>query len=65
VRAGDPAVLAPLAAGEAVDPNEYYFRTWVTLETQAPAHTWVCGRLFIGVAARAPHAAIIDTYEIL
>jgi hypothetical protein len=65
VRTGDPAVLARLAAGEAVDPNDYYFRTWVTLETRSPAHAWVCGRLFIGVAAREPHAAIIDTYEIL
>jgi hypothetical protein len=65
VRAGDPAVLARLAAGETVDPRDYYFRTWVTLESTAPAHSWVCGRLFVGVAAREPHAAIIDTYEIL
>jgi hypothetical protein len=65
VRAGAGAVLARVAAGEAVDPRDYYFRTWVTLETQAPAHTWACGRLFVGVAAREPHAAVIDTYEIL
>jgi Protein of unknown function (DUF3237) len=65
VRNGDPAVLARLAAGEEVDPNEYYFRTSVTLETEAPAHAWVNGRLFFGVAVREPSAVLIDLYEIL
>ena len=64
VRSGEPAVLARLAAGEPVDPGEYYFRTLVTLETSAPAHTWVNGRLFIAVAAREPSAVVIDLYEL-
>jgi len=64
VRGGDPAVLARLAAGEPVDPRDYYFRTLVTLETSAPAHAWVNGRLFIAVAAREPSAVVIDLYEL-
>jgi hypothetical protein len=64
VRNGDPAVMARLAAGETVDSSEYYFRTLVTLETSAPGHEWVNGRLFIAVAARDPVNVIIDLYEI-
>jgi len=65
VRGGDRAVLARLLAGESPDPGEYYFRTLVTLETHAPAHAWINGRLFIAVAAREPAAVLIDLYEIL
>jgi hypothetical protein len=65
MRNGPAAVLARLAAGEAVDPDEYYFRTVVTLETEASAHAWVNRRLFIAVAARDPDAVLIDLYEVL
>lgn len=65
VRNGAPAVMARLLAGEDVDASEYYFRTLVTLESSAPAHAWVNGRLFIAVAAREPAAVLIDLYEIL
>jgi hypothetical protein len=64
VRNGEPAVMARLLAGEDVDAAEYYFRTLVTLESSDPAHTWVNGRLFIAVAARAPEAVLIDLHEI-
>jgi hypothetical protein len=64
MRNGPPPVLARLAAGEAVDPADYYFRTLVTLETDAPAHAWVNRRLFIAVAARDPAAVLIDLYEL-
>ncbi|HZL54395.1 MAG TPA: DUF3237 domain-containing protein [Solirubrobacteraceae bacterium] len=65
VRNGEPAVMARLLAGEDVDSSEYYFRTLVTLESSAPAHAWVNGRLFIAAAAREPAAVLIDLYEIL
>jgi hypothetical protein len=64
IRNGPPALLALLAAGDAVDAGEYYFRTLVTLETDAPAHAWVNRRLFIAVAARDPAAVVIDLYEV-
>jgi hypothetical protein len=38
--------------------------TPVTLETEAPAHIWVNGRLFIAVAARDPAAVLIDLREV-
>ena len=63
-RSGPPAVLARLAAGEDVDPADYYFRTLVTLETGAAAHAWVNERLFIAVAARLPAGVVADIYEI-
>ena len=65
VRNGPPEVMARLLAGEDVDTSEYYFRTLVTLESSAPAHAWVNGRLFIAVAAREPAAVLIDLHEIL
>jgi hypothetical protein len=64
MRNGPPATLARLSAGDEVDPGEYYFRTLVTLETDAPAHAWVNRRLFIAVAARDPAAVLIDLYEV-
>ena len=64
MRNGPPPVLERLAAGESVDPHEYYFRTLVTLETGAAAHAWVNHRLFIALAARLPDAVIIDLHEI-
>ena len=36
VRSGSPAVLEALLRGEHVDPQEYYFRTAVRVETSAP-----------------------------
>ena len=64
MRNGPSAVLARLAAGDPVDPREYYFRTVVTLETGAPSYSWVNHRLFIAVAAREPAAVLIDLHEI-
>ena len=64
MRNGPQPVLERLAAGEAVDPQDYYFRTLVTLETGAAAHAWVNHRLFIALAARLPDAVIIDLHEI-
>lgn len=65
VRSGPPEVLARLAAGEQVDPTEYYFRTLVTLESGAPEYAWVKGRLFIAAAARLPDQVVFDLHEIL
>ena len=63
-RSGPPEVLARLAAGEAVDPDEYYFRTLVHARDRAAAHAWVNERLFIAVAARLPAGVVADIHEI-
>lgn len=36
VRSGPPEVLTRMGRGEPVDPSEYYFRTDLTVETDAP-----------------------------
>jgi hypothetical protein len=64
MRNGAPAVMSRLAAGEAVDPREYYFRTLVTLETGAAPYAWVNRRLFIALAARLPAAVVVDVHQI-
>jgi hypothetical protein len=53
-----------LAAGDPVDPREYYFRTLITLETGAAAYAWVNRRLFIALAARLPAAVVVDVHQI-
>jgi hypothetical protein len=61
-RHGPPEVLARLARGEAVDPDEYYFRTAITFQTGAPAWQWLNSVMAIGRGIRTPEAAIIDVY---
>ncbi len=64
-RSGPPEVLARLAAGERVDPAEYYFRTLYTLEAGAAAHAWMNERLFVAIAERQPSGVVADVYAIL
>jgi hypothetical protein len=51
-RHGPPEVMRRLAAGEAVDPGEYYMRTAAFLETGDPRYGWVNRTVFVGVGAR-------------
>ena len=64
MRNGPAEVLARVAAGEPVDPGEYYFRTLVTLETGSATYAWVNRRLFIALAARLSSAVVVDLHEI-
>ncbi len=64
MRNGPAEVLARVAAGEAVDPSEYYFRTVVTLETGSATYEWVNRRLFIALAARLASAVVVDLHAI-
>ena len=62
VRHGDPNVLARLAAGEDVDPSEYTFRAWLTIETADPELAWVNDGVFIAVGGRRPNGVSYDVY---
>jgi hypothetical protein len=64
MRNGPAEVLARVAAGEPVDPGEYYFRTLVTLETGSATYAWVNRRLFIALAARLSSAVVVDLHEV-
>lgn len=47
IRHTSPDVAARIAAGEAVDPGEYYMRTAIRLESGHPAYAWVNRALFL------------------
>jgi hypothetical protein len=62
VRHGSAAVLARLGRGEAVDADEYVFRTSTKIETAAPDFDWLNKGVFISVGGREPGAVIYEVY---
>jgi Protein of unknown function (DUF3237) len=65
VRHGDPNVLARIAAGEAVDPAEYYFRSTPVFETADPRYAWLNKTVILCSGARTIDSVLIDFYEVL
>jgi hypothetical protein len=65
VRRASAAVSERLAAGERVDPGEYYFRSSPVFETGSEAHRWLTETLFVGVGERWPDRVRLKVYEIL
>lgn len=64
VRDASPQVAARIAAGEPVDPAEYYFRTHIRLTTAAPRWAWMNRRIFVSHGRREQSRVIIEVYEI-
>ncbi|MFK7874588.1 MAG: DUF3237 domain-containing protein [Paracoccaceae bacterium] len=64
VRHGPPKVIARLAAGEDVDPSQYYMRTAARLETGDPAYAWVNHTLFVCAGIRRASAVEIAYYAV-
>lgn len=65
IRRGPPYVMARLAAGEPVDPADYYFRTTPRFTTAAPRYRWLNDVLAVGTGHRLPHGPIYQIFEIL
>jgi hypothetical protein len=65
LRSGPPAVLARLAAGEPVAPEEYYFRTAIRFRTAAPALAELNDLLAIARGERRASAVLIDVHPVL
>ncbi|MCB1510124.1 MAG: DUF3237 domain-containing protein [Hyphomicrobiaceae bacterium] len=65
VRYGTPEVMARIAAGETVDPSEYYLRNTPYFETAAPAYDWLNRVVAVGVGRRMPDHAAYDVFQIL
>ena len=65
VRRASAEVSARLAAGERVDPSEYYFRSSPAFETGAEAHRWLTEAMFVGVGERWPDRVALKVFEIL
>jgi hypothetical protein len=63
-RHGAPEILAALARGEPVDPQQYYMRTTPRFETGDPRHAWLNRTLFVATGARLPDAVQLSVFEI-
>lgn len=61
-RHGPPEVLARLAAGDEVDPADYYFRIHLSFETASADHAWLNCAVAVGSALRLPDAVVYDAY---
>ncbi|TNY35934.1 DUF3237 domain-containing protein [Thermomonospora catenispora] len=64
VRHGPPEVMARLAAGEDVDPAEYYFRLFIRFETGSPDYAWLGRTLAVGTGRREPNAVVYDAFTL-
>jgi hypothetical protein len=61
-RHGPPEVMARMARGEAVAPDEYYFHTAMRFCTGSPEWAQLNSMVAIAKARREPGAAVLDVY---
>lgn len=64
VRTGPPEVLARLGRGEAVPPEDYYFRVALRFETGAAELDWMNRAIAVGVGQRPPSGPMYDVYAV-
>ena len=64
VRTGPPEALVRLNRGEAVPPEDYYFRTAVRFETGAAELDWMNKVIAVGVGQRPPSGPVYDVYAV-
>ena len=64
IRRASPEVSARLAAGERLDPSEYYFRTAPVFETGAAAHRWLTEATFVCAGERWPDKVVFKVFEV-
>ena len=65
LRAGQPSVLDRLAAGEDVDPREYYIRTICKFETADGKYDWLNQLLAAETSQRFPDRVVYDNHQII
>ena len=65
LRHGPDETMRRLAAGEHVDPSEYYFRATPALSAPAGKYEWVNRSLFLCTGARYATAITLWVYEVL
>lgn len=65
VRHGPPEVMARLAAGEAVDPSELYFRIAPRFEAPTGKYDWLNRIVAVGAGHRLPTGPVYHVYEVL
>ena len=64
-RHGPAEVLAKVAAGEHVSPDQYYMRTMARLETGDSRYDWVNRMIFVGTGARYAEQVRMSLYCVL
>lgn len=64
LRGGPADLIASLARGEPVDPDQIYFRCVPQFEVSAPALQWMTEKIFIGTGARFPDLVRLSIYEV-
>jgi hypothetical protein len=64
LRHATPAVMARLAAREAVAPDEYYFRTTPTFDAPPGPYAWLRQSIFVATSRRDPDAVTLDIFRI-
>jgi hypothetical protein len=64
VRHGPPEVLTRIAAGELVDPAEYYFRVSIRYEVADDAYGWLNRIVAVASAIRLANSVIYDAYAV-
>jgi hypothetical protein len=65
LRHGPAEVMRRLAAGEAVDPADYYFRINPVFETASERYGWLNRILAIGTGHRFPDGPVYNLFEVL
>jgi hypothetical protein len=63
-RHGPADVLAAVAAGEPVNPQDYFFRVEMRFETASDTYSWLNRAMAIGSAMRLANAVVYDAYLI-
>jgi hypothetical protein len=63
-RHGPPEVMARVAAGEEVDPAQYYFRAAPLFETAAPQYAWLNTILAMTSGMRQKSTVVLDFYAV-
>ena len=64
VRHGPPEVLARIAAGELVDPAEYYFRVSIRYEVAESHYAWLNRIVAVASAVRLADTVVYDAYAV-
>jgi Protein of unknown function (DUF3237) len=62
LRRGPPEVLVRLAAGEAVDPALYYFRTSPVFEVAPGPYGWLADNIFVATGERHEKQVVINVF---
>ena len=63
-RYGAPEVMARVAAGHAVAPGEYYFRTVPQFKVSEPQYQWMTKNIFLCSGERKKDAVILEIWMV-